>query len=96
MSRADSGRWQTGVYGGYEHLIGRMGAFVDLGYTVGRAPADDKSFPRFYQRFGWRYHMNDRLWSTVAVRSIDGHKADFLEVGLGYRVRLSGSDARDR
>jgi hypothetical protein len=93
MSSANSGRWETGVYGGYEHLIGRMGAFVDVGYTVGRAPANDQSFPRFYQRFGWRYHVNDRLWSTVAVRSIDGHKADFLEVGLGYRVPLSGRDA---
>jgi hypothetical protein len=89
---ARGGRWEAGAYGGYEHLIGRFGAFVDVGYTVARINAGDTRFPRFYQRFGWRYRINDRLWSTIAVRSIDGHKADFAEVGLGYRVRLSGSD----
>jgi lipid A 3-O-deacylase PagL len=95
QSRADPGeRWAVGAYGGYEHVIGRFGAFVDVGYTVARGSEVDSSLPRLYQRFGWRYQFNDRLWGTVAIRSFDGHKADFLECGAGYRIRLSGPDAR--
>ena len=34
-SRADAGeRWAVGFYGGYEHIINRFGAFVDVGYRV--------------------------------------------------------------
>ena len=82
-------RWAIGMYGGYEHIIGRFSVFVHAGYNVARGFDGEASVPRLYQRFGWRYRFSDRFWGTVAIRSIDGHKADFLEVGAGYRIRLS-------
>jgi hypothetical protein len=92
--RANPGeRWAVGVYGGYEHLIGRFSAFVDLGYNVARGAVADASTPRLYQRFGWRYRVNDRVWSTLSVRSTEGRKADSLEVGAGYRFHLSGDES---
>ena len=89
-------RLAVGAFAGYEHIIGRFGAFVDVGYNVARSAGTDPTVPRLYQRFGWRYAMNDRLSSSFAIRSIEGNKADALEVGLAYRFQLSGGDATDR
>lgn len=79
-------RVALGVYGGYEHVIGRFGAIVQIGNKVASG-SDDGSVPRQYARYGWRYHVNDRLWGTFAVRAVAGRKADALEFGLGYRTR---------
>jgi hypothetical protein len=88
MWRADAGqRWAVGIYGGYEHIVGRFGAIVQVGEYVFRGFAASDS-TRLYQRFGWRYHMSDRCWSTVAIRAIEGRKANALEFGVGYRMPL--------
>ena len=81
-----SERWALGSYGGYEHLVGRFGAFVHLGYKLAQG-FEEPGAPRFYQRFGWRYRINDRFFSTFSVRAVEGRKADALEVGAGYRIR---------
>ena len=86
--RADGGqRWVIGVYGGYEHIVGRFGALVQVGENVMRR-FDDPDTPRLYQRFGWRYHVSDRLWSTIVIRAVEGRRADALQFGIGYRTRL--------
>jgi len=83
--RADVGqRWALGAYGGYEHIIGRFGAIAQAGYYVARGY--DSTKPRLYQRLGWRYRVSDRLWSTFAIRTTGGRRADALEVGAGYRM----------
>jgi hypothetical protein len=88
--RADfNQRWTLGTYGGYEHVIGRFGALVQVGYVVART-LEDGHTPRLYQRYGWRYHMNHHFWTTFAIRTIQGRKADALELGAGYRIRWSG------
>lgn len=74
----------VGIYGGYEHVIGRFSAIVQLGYNVANRGT---TRPRLYERFGWRYHFDDHYWSTFAVRAVKGRKADFLELGAGYRTR---------
>jgi hypothetical protein len=85
--RADaSDRWALGLYGGYEHVIGGFSVITQIGVNAARAFNDPKS-PRLYQRFGWRYHVNDRWWSTVGIRAVDGRKASALELGAGYRIR---------
>jgi lipid A 3-O-deacylase PagL len=80
-------RLALGLYGGYEHVIERFGALVQAGYTVARG-FEDPTSPRFYMRYGWRYYVNDRFWATFAIRSIEGRRADFLEVGAGYRILM--------
>jgi Lipid A 3-O-deacylase (PagL) len=77
-------RLAIGLYGGYEHVIERFGALVQAGYSVARGFEDPS--PRFYMRYGWRYYVNDRFWGLFAIRSIEGRRADFLEVGAGYRI----------
>jgi hypothetical protein len=86
--RADGGqRWAVGLYGGYEHIIGRFGALVQVGESVARG-FDDPDGPRLYERFGWRYHVNDRYWTTIVIRAVDGWRADALQFGVGYRTRV--------
>ena len=79
-------RFALGLYGGYEHVIARFSVLFQLGYTVWRG-FDDEEVPRFYQRYGSRFYFSNRFWGTFAVRSIRLRKANFLEFGLGYRVR---------
>jgi hypothetical protein len=67
-------------------VINRFGALVQAGYTVVRG-FEDSSSPAFYVRYGWRYHLTDRFWGLFAIRAIEGNKADFLELGGGYRLR---------
>jgi hypothetical protein len=78
-------RLAVGLYGGYEHVIDRFSALVHTGYVVWRGFDDPR--PRFYVRYGWRYHLTDRIWGLFSIRSLDGNKADFLEFGGGYRMR---------
>ena len=79
-------RWALGGYGGYEHLVGRFAAYLHLGYRLAQG-FEEPGASRFYQRFGWRYRINDRFYSTFSVRAVEGRKADALEVGAGYRIR---------
>jgi hypothetical protein len=86
--RANPGqRWALGFYSGYEHVIGRFSAIVQVGQNVLRG-FDDANLPRFYERFGWRYHFNDRYWTTIVIRAFEGKRADALQFGIGYRTRL--------
>ena len=85
--RADLGdRMALGFYTGYEHVIGRFGALVHVGYKVVNG-SDDPMAGSLYERYGWRYHFNDHWWGTFAVRAINGRKADALEFGFGFKTR---------
>jgi hypothetical protein len=83
------GPWALGVFGGYEHIIGRFSAFLHVGYEVARG-LDDPDVSRVYQRLGWRYQVTDRIFATFAVRATEIRKADALEVGVGYRLPITG------
>jgi len=79
-------RFSVGLYGGFEHVFYRLGVLVQLGYTAWRG-FDDPDAPRAYQRYGCRLYVGDRVWATMAVRTIHWGKATFVEFGGGYRVR---------
>ena len=81
-----NGPWALGVYTGYEHIIGRFSAFLHVGYNVARG-ADNPDVSRGYQRFGWRYQINDHVFGTFSIRAREIRRADALEVGAGYRLR---------
>jgi hypothetical protein len=80
-------RLGAGVYGGYEHIMARIGVLAQFGYTAWRG-FEDEEVPRFYQRYGTRFYLGDRVWAIFAVRSTKFRKASNLELGAGYRVRL--------
>jgi hypothetical protein len=75
----------VGAYGGYEHIIGRFSAFADAGILLART-SDGADRAPFYQRYGWRYQFNDRMFTTLAIRAVGGKKADAFELGVGYRL----------
>jgi hypothetical protein len=75
----------VGAYGGYEHIIGRFSAFADAGILLART-SDGADRSPFYQRYGWRYQFNDRMFTTLAIRAVGGKKADAFELGVGYRL----------
>lgn len=79
-------RWSLGLYGGYEHIIGRFSALMQVGDSVARGYPGSR---RLYSRYGWRYHVSDRVWSTMAIRSHGLWRANVLEFGVGYRLHLS-------
>jgi hypothetical protein len=78
--------YALGFYGGYEHIVGRFSAIVQMGYNAARG-FDDPDVPRFYQKFGCRYYVNDRVFITFTSRTTGLRDADGLEVGAGYRLR---------
>ena len=82
-------RWGVGVYGGYEHIIGRFSVLMQAGENIARR-FDAPSSPRLYSRYGWRYHITDRVWSTFAIRAHGFWRANVLEFGLGYRIPITG------
>lgn len=79
-------RLALGLYGGYEHVIGRFGAIVQVGYKAVNG-SDDPRAGSLYERYGWRYNVNDNFWGQFSVRAINDRKADALEFGFGYRSR---------
>ena len=83
-------RFSLGVYGGYEHVIARFSILVHYGRTVWRG-YEDPDVSRFYQRYGTRFYLSDRFWTTFAVRTVKLRKANFMEFGLGYTM-----DRKDR
>jgi Lipid A 3-O-deacylase (PagL) len=85
--RAPSGqRWGLGLYGGYEHVIGRFGALMQVGSNVARGFANPHA-PRLYARYGWRYQIHDHVWGIFAIRSHGFRRANVLEFGAGVRLR---------
>jgi len=79
-------RFGVGVYGGYEHVIARFSVLLQLGDMVWRG-FDDPDSSRLYQRYGSRFYLSDRWWTTFTVRTLRLRKASFMEFGLGYRAR---------
>jgi hypothetical protein len=85
-----SRRMSLGVYGGYEHLLARLSLLFDIGYTA-FSGIDNADVPRLYERYGARFRLSDHFWTTFAVRTVKGRKANFMELGLGYRFRFAAS-----
>ena len=84
---ADAGqRWALGVYGGYEQVIGRFSVIAQVGDSVVRGFGGPNA-SRLYTRYGWRYNINNRLWSTFAIRANEVWRANVIEFGAGYRIR---------
>jgi len=81
-----SDKMAFGLFGGYEHLIGRFSIPFSVGYYVARGREDDR-IPALYQKIGLKYHVTDRLFVGLKTRFYDFSKADFVEWTLGYDFR---------
>ncbi len=70
-----------GIHGGYDFMFGRMNVRLQLGtYLTG-----DKGKLPTYMRVGFRYDINDWLFTQIAVKTRNASRADWAELGFGFR-----------
>lgn len=70
---------QIGLYGGYEHFLGKLSLPVQIGFY---AYNKDKSLFTFTQ-FGLRYQFTPHFSGELLLKS-HGGQADFIHTGIGY------------
>jgi hypothetical protein len=75
-----------GIHGSYELGFGR----VSISLNVGGYLYSKMNDGLFYHRFGLRYQFHEKLFACMNIKSHWG-KADFMEWGIGYKVRRGGS-----
>lgn len=77
-----SNKLQAGVFAGYEHLFGRLSVPLQVGaYVYNR-----NLYTTLFQQLGFRYRINAHWSAQFAMKTHSG-KADFIHLGIGYRVR---------
>ena len=79
-----SDKTAVGLFGGYEHAIGRFSIPVQVGYYVWRG-RDDERLPSFYQKLGFQYDLTSRIFAGMNVRFYDFSRADFFTWTIGFR-----------
>jgi len=79
-SKLDASR--LGVKLGYELLLDRVSLIFNTGFYLYSKLNNDG---RIYSRIGMRYHLSNRFSGVLQLKTHFG-KADFMEVGLGYRI----------
>lgn len=70
---------QAGVYGYYEHFLGRLSLPIQLGAYVYNG-----SKSGLFQQYGLRYRMTKHFLTEILLKSHSG-QADFIHVGIGYK-----------
>jgi hypothetical protein len=76
----DRSRLQAGVYGSYEHFLGRISLPLQVGfyiYNKGKSPPS-------FQQFGLRYQVSKHIAASLLLKT-DLEKADFIHAGIGYK-----------
>lgn len=73
---------QAGLFAGYEHLLGRLSVPVQLGVYV----YNSNIYPLLFQQLGLRYRIGTNWSAQLAMKTHSG-KADFIHVGVGYRLK---------
>ena len=73
---------QAGIYGGYEHLLGRLSVPVQLGVYV----YNNDIYSALFQQVGFRYRIASQWTAQLAMKTHSG-KADFVHLGIGYQIR---------
>ncbi|GET31831.1 hypothetical protein PbJCM13498_06940 [Prolixibacter bellariivorans] len=75
-----------GTFGTIEYAMDRISLVGDLGIFLLNKDVP-KAEPRFYQRIGVRYHLNNDMFAGVRLRATDFSQAEFVEWSIGYRFR---------
>lgn len=70
---------QAGVYGSYEHFLGKLSFPLQAGaYVYNRYKS-----PALFQQFGLRFHFSGHISTELILKTHMG-KADFIHAGIGY------------
>lgn len=73
---------ELGVYVGHQLLISRVYFVTDIGFYPYK-PSNNKFIT--YQRLGFNYHFNQKMFAVVALKTHFGI-ADHFTWGVGYRI----------
>jgi hypothetical protein len=71
----------AGVHLGYDFMFGKMA----IRFQAGTYITDDKEKSPNYIRAGFRYDITDWLFAQIAVKTKKTSRADWAEVGIGFR-----------
>lgn len=82
--------YSLAVLGSLELVFYRLSIIIQPGYYILRKKYDPQP-SAFYQRVGLKYHFtkSENWFAGVTIRANDFHVADYIEWGLGYRIRWS-------
>jgi hypothetical protein len=80
---------QLGGRFSYSYVIGKLSLPVELGYYL---HSKFKGNGMFYHRIGFRYHFNNNLILTFALKS-HWAVAHYFEYGIGYRLAIHKKNA---
>lgn len=74
---------RTAITAGHELSLGRISILTQLGiYVIQPVPF----YTKIYQRYGLKYYVKDDLFAQVTLKT-HGGRADFVEWGLGIRLK---------
>ncbi|MBR1769066.1 MAG: acyloxyacyl hydrolase [Bacteroidales bacterium] len=68
----------------YEYNIYRASLLLEPGLYLFNK---DKSLPRLSEHILLRYQFNGGIFAQIGIRAYDFRKADYIEWGVGYRIR---------
>ena len=74
-----------GSHIGYQVIIQRVTLLLNLG-TYFRQSSNDSGF--WFLRAGGRIRITDHLQTHICIKSKDGIRSDWIELGLVYHVRI--------
>lgn len=75
---------KTGINAAYELAFSRMAIMLNLGFVVSGL---DKHDGTVYEKLGIRVGITESLFTSFTLKAHYG-KADYLTLGVGYRIRL--------
>lgn len=78
-------RMTFSVFLTYEYNIHNFSIFLDPSFYI--YAHKEGYFPTFHQRIGMRYQFPKGMYVQVSLRAKDFSIADYIEWGIGYRIR---------
>lgn len=75
--------FQLGIYAGYVLPVNQFDYILGMGYYAKNSINPNGPV---YHRFGFRYHLNEKVMLNLSIKSHWG-KADYFEYGIAYRWR---------
>lgn len=73
----------VGVHANHEFIVGNFALLLQLGTYIWKGM---EAKGNFYIRTGLRYDFTNHLFANISLKSANGLKADYIELGLGYRI----------
>lgn len=69
----------------YEYNIHRLSIMLEPGWYLYKYK--DSYLPKMFERINLRYQFNKGIFVQLGIRAYDFRKADYIEWGLGYRIK---------